>query len=355
MDPPLPPVKEVHVPDVKKISTVVDKDRHSRTGISGLPKKGGAGKRGWGVKGKDDLAPVAVDENDPNYYDEEDEAVLEQQNPIEAVLKEYFSSGDVEELSTSLQSLNISNNLDSFVKKSIAIALEKQAYERELVSQMLSSLYGTIISAEKMEAGVQRAIESIEDLCLDTPDAIEVVAKFIARAVMDEILPPSFLKTAHAVSQREKEIISLANALVTEKHRSGRLAHIWGPGDLSSVKRLKEEVQMLLGEYLNTGESQEADKSVRKLNAPSFYFQLVKQALRFGISRTHEEQKKISLLLNSFSKSGLISGDQMIKGFQSAHDILADIALDVPNAHVCFNEFVHRGKEGGYLPQDMQF
>jgi len=356
-------LKEAHVPDVKKVGSVVEKDRHSRTGISGLPKKGGAGGKGtWGVGGKDDLklAPKAVDKNDPNYCsDDDDEIVMEkveEQNPVEAVLKEYFSSGDVDELSTALQSLKISNNMEAFVKKSIAIALEKQAYERELVSQMLFALYGNTITAEKMEAGFQRAIESIEDLCLDTPDGIELVSKFIARAVVDEILPPSFLKSAHVSSEREKEIISLANALVTEKHRSGRLAHIWGPGDLSSVKRLKEEVLMLLGEYLNTGELQEADKSVRKLNAPSFYFQLVKQALRFGISRTIEEQrKKISQLLNSFSKSGLISNDHMIKGFQSCHDILGDIALDVPNAHALFDEFVLRAKEGGNLPQDLQF
>lgn len=356
-------LKEAHVPDVKKVGSVVEKDRHSRTGISGLPKKGGAGGKGtWGVGGKDDLklAPKAVDKNDPNYCsDDDDEIVMEkveEQNPVEAVLKEYFSSGDVDELSTALQSLNISNNMEAFVKKSIAIALEKQAYERELVSQMLSALYGNTITAEKMEAGFQRAIESIEDLCLDTPDGIELVSKFTARAVVDEILPPSFLKSVHVSSEREKEILSLANALVTEKHRSGRLAHIWGPGDLSSVKRLKEEVLMLLGEFLSTGELQEADKSVRKLNAPSFYFQLVKQALRFGISRTIEEQrKKISQLLNSFSKSGLISSDHMIKGFQSCHDILGDIALDVPNAHVLFGEFVLRAKEGGYLPQDLQF
>jgi len=150
--------------------------------------------------------------------------------------------------------------------------------------------------------------------------------------------------------------LSLVNALVTEKHRGGRLAHIWGPGDLSSVKRLKEEIQMLLGEYLNNGDLHEADQSVRKLNAPSFYFQLVKQSLRFGIARSNEEdRKKISQLLASFSKSGLISGDHMKKGFQSCHDILGDVALDVPNAHSIFNEFVQRGKESGCLPQDLQF
>jgi len=182
---------------------VIEKDRHSKTGMSGLPKKGGGGGKGtWGIGGKDDLKvpPNAVDSHDPNYCSDEDDQVVlekvEQQSPTETILKEYFASGDVEELSTSLKSLNMDSTMEVFVKKSIATALEKQAYERELVSQMLSTLYGKTISAEKMEAGMQRTLNSLEDLSLDTPDAVEVVSKFIARAVIDEIIAPSFLKTA---------------------------------------------------------------------------------------------------------------------------------------------------------------
>jgi len=65
--------------------------------------------------------------------------------------------------------------------------------------------------------------------------------------------------------------------LISERHGSERLAHIWGPGDLTSVKRLKEEVTTIFGEYISNNDQKEAYNSVRKLGAPSFHPQLVKQ------------------------------------------------------------------------------
>ena len=50
-------------------------DRHSGAGVSGDPKKKGAGKGGWGTI--DDQTPVvALDKNDPNYVEEEDTPVV---------------------------------------------------------------------------------------------------------------------------------------------------------------------------------------------------------------------------------------------------------------------------------------
>ena len=53
-------------------------DRHSGTGVRGLPKKGGL--KGWGKIGEEE--PVtALDENDPNF--EESEDVQPQDKPIQ--------------------------------------------------------------------------------------------------------------------------------------------------------------------------------------------------------------------------------------------------------------------------------
>jgi len=246
----------------------LERDRHSKTGVSGAVKKGGGGGKGtWGKGGKDDLIGVSIDPNDPNYCSEDDEEVfietVEVTSPIAAILTEYFASGDVDECAKSLSELKTSVPHEEFVRKAIFIAMEKQAYERELVSQLLSSLYANTISAEKIAEGFQTALDKLDDLLLDSPDAVDLLAKFLARAIVDEIVPPAFIKNATAESKATKEVLALTSALTTEKHRIDRLAHIWGPGDLSSVKRLKEETNTLLEEYLSTGDVSEADKCVK--------------------------------------------------------------------------------------------
>ena len=48
-----------------------------------------------------------------------------------------------------------------------------------------------VIPAEQVRKGFQAVIDSIEDTVLDVPDAAELLSLFIARAVVDDVLPPA--------------------------------------------------------------------------------------------------------------------------------------------------------------------
>lgn len=335
------------------------KDRHiSNTGLRGAPKKGGAGGKGtWGVGGKEDLkaTPASFDPNDPNYDSEGEnveEVVLsktEVSSPLETVIKEYFFEGDVDEAAKSLQELKLDNTHDEFVKKAVTFAMERQSYERELICKLLLSLYGKVVSPEKIAEGFQKILDRLEDIKLDTPDAAEVLSKFLARAIVDEILAPAFLKNARAETPVANEALALASALITEKHRIDRLAHVWGPGDLSSVKRLKEEASTLLEEYLTTGDVEEADRCLRKLNAPSFHFQVVKIAIRQSLAKTDEDRNKIAKLFDYLYKAGLVGHEHFSKGMSLCYELLDDLKLDVPNAATLLDEYAKRGKSEGWL------
>jgi len=238
------------------------------------------------------------------------------------------------------------------VRKAVVMSMEKQPYERELISKLLLAMNGRTITQEKIVEGFQKMLNMLDDIVLDSPDATEFLSKFLARAIVDEVIPPAFLTSAHATSRLAREVIALASALTTEKHRIDRLAHIWGPGDLRSVKRLKEESALLLEEYLSTGDLNEADSCVRKLNAPSFHFQLVKQAVRLAMLKGEEDRKRLLAFLAFFSKSDLISNDHMSRGFIECYRGLNDIKLDIPNAESLLNEMIATGKSGHWLPQN---
>jgi len=296
------------------------KERQPSSIIFGSPKKGGGGGKGtWGVGGLDDLKAVSVaGPRDPNYDSEEEveEVIItktEVSSPIEVLIRDYFLSGDVAETIKSLKERADGGKHEQFVKKAIVSAMEKQAYEKELVSKLLCSVYNTVITPEKIAAGFQATLDYLDDITLDTPDAVDVLSKFLARAIIDEIVAPSFLSYAIAATPLAEQCIYLSHSLLNQPFRSERLAHIWGAGDLSSVKRLKEEVTLLFEEFLTNGDFTAADQNVRELNAPNFHPQLVKQALRLALTKDDESRKSILALLAFFSKSDLISKGHMKK------------------------------------------
>jgi len=334
-------------------------DRHSGTGNRGFAKKDGhAGKFGWGKAGTGEDGEAVIDEKDPNYSSEEDEkkvvlSRVDLVSPSEVIVQEYLVSGDTDEAAKSLSELHSPEMHYQFVKKALYIALDKQAYERELISKLLSSVYGHVLTSSQIADGFDYALDSLEEASLDVPDATEVVAKFIARAIVDDVVPPVFLKNAKSKASNAKaeEAITIATALSTENHGGERLAHIWGPGDLRSVKRLKKEVILILEEFATTQDCAEAERCIRKLNCPSFHFQVVKQAIRLALEK-QQESKKILTLLKDFSKSGLISTDHMSRGFKCCYDTMDDIKLDVPHADQFLFELTETAKKEGWLLND---
>jgi len=336
-------------------------DRQPSSNISGSPKKGGGGgKYSWGKGGLDDLKAVSIkDEHDPNYDSEEEtneEVVIaktEITSPIEVLIQDFLSSGDVEETIKGLKELKITTP-EQFVKKSIIRAMEKQAYERELVSKLLSAVYNIAVTPEKISDGFQAALDSLEDIILDNPDAVDMLSKFLARAIFDEIIAPAFLKNASAKTSLAEQCLVDANGLLNQPFRSERLSHIWGAGDLSSVKRLKGEIAMVFEEYLNTGDLHEADRTVRELNARFFHPQLVKQGIVLALQKEGENRKKILSLIQALSKEDLVSKEHVNQGFVLCFEGLEDLKLDFPNAPVQLKDLVQSAKSLGVLDADFQ-
>jgi len=342
------------------------KSKEATKGIVGSPKKGGAGGKGaWGKGGIDDLVTVKVkDSGDPNYDSEEDEVhqkenvvmtKVEVNSPIEAILNEYFIEADIQDTIRKVKEVSSKDfSYSDFVRKAMERSMERQPYERELVSKLLSGLYGNMFSARVMADGFQYALDNLDDTILDIPTAGEMLGKFIARGILDEIIPPAFLKTAWSESSIASDALALANGMVTDNHRSKKLEHVWGPGDLESVKRLKSEASQLVAEYLITGDKAEADQCVRRLNAPSFHFQLVWQAVRMALSANSDDRKKILDLLAFFHKTGLIVPDQISQGFKMGQGNLEDIKLDIPTAPANFLNIVQIAQQDGWLSRDFK-
>jgi len=95
--------------------------------------------------------------------------------------------------------------------------------------------------------GFERLFELVEELSVDCHDAEDVIARFLARAVVDEILPPAFL-TDPDMEAMGGTTLDKAKVLLTVRHAAARVEHVWGPGSSDDLADLKGEIRMLVEE-----------------------------------------------------------------------------------------------------------
>uniref|UniRef100_A0A3Q3WHH0 Programmed cell death protein 4 n=1 Tax=Mola mola TaxID=94237 RepID=A0A3Q3WHH0_MOLML len=331
-------------------------DRKSRTGKGrGLPKKGGAGGKGvWGAAGMvyEDEEP---DVRDPNYDEsaqgdtvyatvvpEVDERELEKMvNPI---VQEYFEHGDTKEVQMLLKELNLGPHKYEFSSLAVSLALEGKASHRELTSRLLSDLSGKLLSQSDIARAFDKMLKELTDLILDTPDAPQMLGQFIARAIADHILPMSFLDCYKGKVDCEHARVALDRAavLLTMNREIVRLDNVWGVGGgQRPVKHLIKEMNLLLKEYLTSGDVSEAERCLRDLEVPHFHHELVYEAVVMVLESKGDTASYMMIkLLQSFWKIGLITVDQMNRGFQRVYNELPEINLDVPHAHSIMETFV---------------
>jgi len=207
-----------------------------------------------------------------------------------------------------------------------------------------------VITHIKIVEGFTTLLERIEDLKLDIPNAPEYLSMFLARAVVDDLLPPAFLSPDSADVELAKEILVKAKTLIQGKGAFKRITHIWGPGGDQSVKRFKERAQTILEEYLVNNDITETDQAIRELNVSSFHWYLVKKAVLLALDSKDSDVDKIVKLLNTFSTSQLISETHFLAGFESCVGMIEDIELDTPRGRELLAQFVTRSINAGYLP-----
>jgi len=383
------------------VTKVQKTDRKSRNGKGrGLPKKGGAGgKHTWGALGSELFAEVmASSQDDPNYDSDsqtptlllpvdvkeeipaalveeksEPEPETETESPVvlqpvevppttsirvrrisdlnrilEPVICEYFEHGDSAEVFEDLEDLGDDWDKEFMIKMAVTYAMDRKASQRELTSRLISDLYGEhVLDQTEIAKGFDQILDQLNDLTLDTPESPDLLGQFIARAVADDCLPPKYLadhignlpedgSAKHAEAALEK-----ADILLNMKHGIVRLDNIWGAAStLRPVKFLVKKIQLLLKEYLSSGDIEEATRCLKELEVPHFHHEFVYEAIVMVLEEsTKRAADTMAKLLESLTKTYVLSSDQLKLGAKRVFDNMGDIVLDVPNAFPLLEDF----------------
>lgn len=160
-------------------------------------------------------------------------------------VREYFDSGDADEVLRGINELKCREYHAEVVKRAVSLSLDQGPREREMISRLLTSIHPNPLSDDDMENGFVRLLDSLDDLSVDIPDARAIVGCFLARAVVDEVLPPAFLSNRNN-SHPGDEVVEKAVGLLSKEHCTARLEHVWGPGDGRPVAELKKVMDQAL-------------------------------------------------------------------------------------------------------------
>ncbi|XP_062991912.1 programmed cell death protein 4-like isoform X1 [Elgaria multicarinata webbii] len=345
-------------------------DRKSRMGKGrGLPKKGGAGGKGvWGAPGVI-YSYQEPDARDPNYDEaaqgdtvyatvvpELEEAELEK--TVQPMVLEYFEHGDTLEVVELLRDLNLGSHKAAVSSLAVALSLEGKASHRELTSRLLSDLVGKVLNSEDIAAAFDGMLRDLPDLILDTPEAPQMLGQFIARAVADHALPLDFLERykGRVDCEHTRAALDRAAVLLRIKRDVNQLDNVWGVGGgQRPVKHLTKEMNLLLREYLLSGEVSEAEHCLHQLEVPHFHHELVYEAVVMVLESSGDTAITMMVkLLKVLWETGLVTLDQMNRGFQRVYKELGDISLDVPLAHSLLERLVDLCFEEGVITKHLR-
>lgn len=209
---------------------------------------------------------------------------------------------------------------------------------------MLLSAMTRVYGSEQFFEGFIRVLKSIDDLALDTPNVVPVVANFIARAMVDDVLPPSFIallpQRLVASSPLVRQVVAAVQQLV-EKGGVQSMVHSWGAASKSSVEELKASVKTLVDEYFVERELQEAVRCVRELDAPHFGHEVVKRIVYQAVERGGKDLRRGMLLLKGLLETRILDSHQLTLGMQRCVLGLGDLCFDVPQVHACTHTCLH--------------
>ncbi|KAG9441646.1 hypothetical protein H6P81_017500 [Aristolochia fimbriata] len=331
--------------------------KHSHSGRDGRPKKGGSGGKGtWGgLLDRDE--GYDIDPNDPNYDSSEESSKIsltfdEYKKKAIVIVEEYFETDDVDFAANEMRYLGHHPYHFYFVKKLVSIAMDRHDKEKEMAAVLLSSLYSDVIEPQQLYKGFVTLVESADDLSVDIPDTIDVLALFIARAVVDDILPPAFLtKQITALPEGSKGIDAIKRAekvYLSAPLKAETIERKWGGSKNRSVEDVKVKINDFLIEYLTSGDKLEACRCIKELKLPFFHHEVVKRALSIAMEKRLSEEPILDLLKEA-AEEGVINSSQMTKGFERLIDKIDDLSLDIIGARDLLQSLISKAASEGWL------
>ncbi|XP_021737547.1 programmed cell death protein 4-like [Chenopodium quinoa] len=268
------------------------------------------------------------------------------------IVEEYFANDDVVSTANELRELGMPNYDYCFVKKLVSMAMDRHNKEKEMAAVLLSSLYADVICPSQVYKGFSKLVECVDDLVVDIPNVVDTLALFIARAIIDDILPPIFLTKKMIILPKDSKGVEVIRrtqkGYLSIPYHTEIIEKRWGGSKNKTVEDVKANITTLLTEFVVSGDKKEACMCIKELNVPYFHHEIMKRALILAMERQKAEGKILELL-RMVAKEGLINSSQINKGFNRVIETIDDLSLDIPNARQILHSLISKCASEGWL------
>ena len=148
-----------------------------------------------------------------------------------SMIVEYFDSADQSEVEFQLKQAADPGLHSLFVKMLIQMAMDRSDREREMASSLLADVsQADVVTEEQVAIGFSKLLAATEDLTLDIPDTPRMLTLFLGRAIVDEVISPSFLAHVDKIIAPGKlgvDICVAVKKLLAAKHSAERFTTGW--------------------------------------------------------------------------------------------------------------------------------
>lgn len=286
---------------------------------------------------------------------------------IGPVLAEYYDTADIAEAVLGIDVLMTSPNFgEKLVAFVLTSAIENGTAERDLSSQLLKKL-DRYLSHKDATLAFDEVLTALPELALDSPDAVPAVGKFIARSILDGLLPCSYLESGGTAAGTPGPADTLVSAaLLTAaglmSQSCDAVERVWtNVGPYSPLQDIDSKINVAVAEFRSSSDVAEVGRCLLELRVPHFHHQLVfatiLTALEHGTGGEGDGGGGCAhdLLqgLGDAGGSGIVPSAQMEVGFRRVFADMDSIVLDLPWAYHLLATFVGEAISRNYLPAEL--
>lgn len=265
------------------------------------------------------------------------ESLTNTKEQIIQMIKEYYATGVSEGVAEFIKGHKWFGSL--VVRKAVELALDRSNKEKELCSRLLAEISG-YCSPEVLLEGFDDILWNSKELIIDVPGAVEIISKFLGRAIVDDSLPANYIQEAETMNDSDVEISILMNAyhLLRPKEAFTSLESVWGP-QTGSIEDYKALFKALIQELFDSKDLQNAEDCLKEMPCKHYMHEFVKKAIETVMDRSPAEESMVTELLNRVLIKGIVLPDQLQKGLSRVEQNLPQLSLDVPKASEILSKF----------------
>jgi len=252
------------------------------------------------------------------------------------ILDEYLICESSVDAALFVEDLRAPQYHGALMKRVLTTAMDKTEADQEKACTLVSSLcVRGVVEEKEVEAALEMLINSLPDLGMDVPRAVEYAARYLSHFLEDKIVPETILASLHL----------LAGAEMGAKIKALVAANVSLPLPVTTTKA---NIRSLLQEYFVSGSLEGALKDLAELQGQRPGQECVKRVLVMGLEKKNREKEMASVLLSAMTP--IYGSEQFFEGFTRVLKDMDDLSLDNPDVVPMVCNFIARAMFDDVLP-----